>query len=843
MRKNIIKIVTGVVTFLTALVLISIIINQGNTDMTVEMKKATFPVVYMYNESGEEINCLRGYSTEMETASLRDTITPLTQDRGLSFCVDKYSNDISELSFEVRSIDGERLVESTKIREYTDGEDKLTANINIKDLIEADTEYSFILVLKTSSGQEIHYYTRIIMDTGYHDEEKVAFVKNFHEKSFDKKAAEELTTYLESNEEGDNSTLSKVTIHSSFAQITWGDLQVTRETEPEINILDLAEQTASIEIRYMVSVPDGQNTNYYKVREFYRVRYGTERVYLLDFERTMDAIFNPNNGVFTKNKIVLGITQDDIEMKECEGGNIFAFVQGNSLYSYNLADNKFARLFAFYDEENADTRTLYDAHAIKILSVDEAGNVRFMVYGYMNRGNHEGGVGVQIYYYDSGLNTIEEEVYVPYHKSYAMLEADISQLSYVNNSSGFYLIMGGSIYKVNLDDKTCQIVTEDLGVDGYRVSESNRMAVWQEGGDIYNCNSMIMMNFNTGDTVKIDAGDTKVVMPLGFMGEDLVYGVAYQTDVVTDGSGGVIFPMFSVVIQDEKGQVKKEYHEDGTYILGARIQDNQINLTRVTRNPETLAFIQLNDDQIVSSEVGDAGKNTIDTVTTKEFEKIVQIVVKKEMDTKSMKYLTPKEVLYEGGREISMERKEDVRYQYYVYGKNGIESISADPGSAISVADEISGVVVNEKGDYVWRKGNRSVKNQIMKITAAAVTEQSQTTAVCLDSILKYEGVTMDTAGLLAAGETVQSVLSKTMPEARILDLTGCSLDSVLYYVNRDLPVLAVLNDGNAVLIVGYNELNAVIMDPATGTIYKKGIKDSEAWFSENGNRFITYIR
>ena len=194
MRKNIIKIVTGVVTFLTALVLISIIINQGNTDMTVEMKKATFPVVYMYNESGEEINCLRGYSTEMETASLRDTITPLTQDRGLSFCVDKYSNDISELSFEVRSIDGERLVESTKIREYTDGEDKLTANINIKDLIEADTEYSFILVLKTSSGQEIHYYTRIIMDTGYHDEEKVAFVKNFHEKSFDKKAAEELTT-------------------------------------------------------------------------------------------------------------------------------------------------------------------------------------------------------------------------------------------------------------------------------------------------------------------------------------------------------------------------------------------------------------------------------------------------------------------------------------------------------------------------------------------------------------------------------------------------------------------------------------------------------------------------
>jgi hypothetical protein len=77
----------------------------------------------------------------------------------------------------------------------------------------------------------------------------------------------------------------------------------------------------------------------------------------------------------------------------------------------------------------------------------------------------------------------------------------------------------------------------------------------------------------------------------------------------------------------------------------------------------------------------------------------------------------------------------------------------------------------------------------------------------------------------------------------QVLDLSGSSLDAVLYYVNMDIPVLATLQDGNAVLIVGFNELNIVVMDPLTGTVYKKGMNDSMQWLLENGNHFITYVR
>ena len=47
-------------------------------------------------------------------------------------------------------------------------------------------------------------------------------------------------------------------------------------------------------------------------------------------------------------------------------------------------------------------------HDIKILNVDETENVRFMVYGYMNRGMHEGSIGVQVCEYNGMLNTVEE---------------------------------------------------------------------------------------------------------------------------------------------------------------------------------------------------------------------------------------------------------------------------------------------------------------------------------------------------------------------------------------------------------------------------------------------------
>jgi hypothetical protein len=61
--------------------------------------------------------------------------------------------------------------------------------------------------------------------------------------------------------------------------------------------------------------------------------------------------------------------------------------------------------------------------------------------------------------------------------------------------------------------------------------------------------------------------------------------------------------------------------------------------------------------------------------------------------------------------------------------------------------------------------------------------------------------------------------------------------------VNKDIPVLATLNDGSAMLVIGFNELNVVVMNPQNGSVYKIGINDATTMFAESGNSFITYIK
>ena len=89
----------------------------------------------------------------------------------------------------------------------------------------------------------------------------------------------------------------------------------------------------------------------------------------------------------------------------------------------------------------------------------------------------------------------------------------------------------------------------------------------------------------------------------------------------------------------------------------------------------------------------------------------------------------------------------------------------------------------------------------------------------------------------------MHSILESSLENTRILDLKGCSLDMILYYVNQDIPVLAYLEDGSAVLIIGFNEYNIVLLNPQKGVIEKAGMNDSAKWLEENGNCFITYIR
>lgn len=841
MKKAIIKgTVIGLV-FIAALLAISLIANQGNNDLTVEMGEATYPLVYM-EKDGICYNTLHGYSKAMNTAFQKDTITVLDEGRSVDARIDTYGRSVEKIRYEVRNVDGTRLIEDGEIQDYEQNGEQVRIHFSLKDLIESDTQYCLVFLLSTDGAEDIRYYTGIVWPKEYYVAEKLEFVRYFHELTFQDTPSRELSKYLESNAEGDNSTFSKVDIHSSLSQVCWGELEMEKLSEPVPSITDIDAQTARITQEYFVSTGSGSSKRTHRVKEYYRIRYTTDRVYLLEFERTMEQVLDSEKPGFVDNKLDLGVVDPETTFTESEDGNILVFENQGRLFSYNVTDNKCAVLFSFFDRENGDPRTLYNRHAIKILNVDEAGNIDFAVYGYMNRGRHEGDVGIQLYYYNATVNTLEEVIYIPYDKAADVLMCELKDFLYMNRENSLFFALDGSVYAVDLQEKAYSVLTEDVNDGALQVSKNGKMAVWQKGQDLYSCQELELMDLSSGNRLNITAAAEEYILPLGFIEEDLVYGLAERKDIYRDSAGKTVFPMYVVYIQNGAGEVLKEYRQPSTYITGCNITGNQVVLFRMERDEEG-RYSRIQDDQIMNSESESTGKNVMEVINAGVYEKQVRIVLKNKVDVKGLKVLTPKEVLFEGGRELYFEEKDSHRNRYYVYGFDGAEWIYMNPANAINTAYEMAGVVTGDRGECIFRKGSRSGRNQIMAIGAENVTEEKNSVAVCLDTILEFNGVVRNTQLQLQQGESVPQILQGALPDYQVLDLTGCSLDAVLFYVNRDIPVMALQADGSAVLITGFNELQIVIMDPISGTLYKKGIHEAADWFEQNGNYFITYYR
>ena len=840
MKKTIIRIAVCVVVFLASALIIGSIMNQGHNNMTMEMAPATLPMITM-ESGGVACNELHGNTVEMDVAYQKDCITLLGEGRQANFTVDTFGREITGISTEVRSIDGSRLIENSEVTGWKANGKSFSVSLTLKDLIDTNTQYSLTLILELEGEQKVYYYTTILWNDDVHISEILEFATDFHGKLYDKEVAKELTKYLEPNSKlTDNGTFHKVNIHSSFQQITWGSLEPVQEDAASIRLTQISGNVASLLMDFVVSTGEGKNKIYYNVEEYYRVRYTSERMYLLDYERTMTQIPDTTR-MYANDKILLGITDENVDMMESADGNTVVFSDMGQLLSYNAATNGLTVIFSFYDKDNADRRTLYDNHGIKILDVDEGGNVKFAVYGYMNRGRHEGETGIQIISYDNSLNTIEEEVYIPYSKSYAVLKDEMEQLLYQNRQQHVYFFLENGVYDVDLENRSAEQLVSIRQDDSLQVSENHEIIVWQEGDDINHSNQLNVRNLNTGEQTVIRTEDGEAIRPLGFMGEDIIYGVARESDIRTENSGQIFYPMYKVCISNSSGNNLKEYGQEGIYIVDCAIEGNQITLSRIQRS-ENGSYQEILNDQIMNNVEEEPGQNKVVTADIDIYERYVQIQTKTTIDTKTIKVLNPKEVVFEGGRELTLDAVSEVS-RYYVYNAYGVQGIYSAPGKAVKEAYDSSGVVTNDRGITVWLKGNRVSRNQIMAIKEESVTDQKNSLTVCLDNILRHAGITRNTEYDLAQGKTAIQILEENMTGVQVLDLSGCSLDAVLYYVNQDIPVLAILEDGEAVLVTGFNEFNVVIMEPSTGKLYKKGMNDATAWFAENGNHFITYMR
>ena len=425
------------------------------------------------------------------------------------------------------------------------------------------------------------------------------------------------------------------------------------------------------------------------------------------------------------------------------------------------------------------------------------------------------------------------------------MKSELGQLMYVNEGGELFLMLDGCVYGIDLNTLSVRELVTNLNVQDFAVSASNRYFAWMETeGDSQMGSSVIhVMNLSDQSTQEIAAGTGEAIKPLGFMDEDFVYGIARQSDIFEDAAGNVTFPMHQIRIVDVSTKdltVQKTYEKSGYFVSSVSIEDYTMHLNRIQYNGT--AYVPADQDMIMNRE-GD-GNKIVSIVSSNSDSKETQfeISLPETVGAKAPRLLTPRETILEQERTLTLEDKGDSR-KYYVYVKGDVVYTTDQVADAITKANENMGVVVGKDQEYIWKRSRDAIRPALSDIAVGAEDASSNSIAQCINAMLEKEGINISVSALIAGGETPKNILSNTMKDARILDLTGCSVEEVLYYVSCGNPVFAMTGSDEAVLVVGYDANNVIIFDPSTGSNFKQSLTDADEVFKEAGNVFFTYLK
>ena len=265
MKKGLIKATVLTIIFVLTLVISGKITNKNQLDLTTEMEAATLPVIVLYNED-EQINELHGYKMQMNATGMRDTITPLSSSREVPLQIRTYGYRIDGISYEIRSIDGERLISDGNITSFKENDGQIRTSVPVQSLLEQSREYILTLKLR-QDDTTCYYYTRIADARDCYVAESVKFAQQISDTTFSESSGE-LSTYWEPNASGDNSTLHKVTINSSLMQAGWADFKCDRLTMPIPSVKEMNSSYNVIVLNYVVTSNETNGElEYYNVEE------------------------------------------------------------------------------------------------------------------------------------------------------------------------------------------------------------------------------------------------------------------------------------------------------------------------------------------------------------------------------------------------------------------------------------------------------------------------------------------------------------------------------------------------------------------------------------------------
>ena len=833
--------------FIATILVVNRIDNRGVEEVSVEMEQATLPIVYVRYDD-KFINTLHGYTGKVDTTYFRDTITPMYFAQTIDLWVDQSGNAYSDYEYELRSQYQGDLIENGDVTElsHADGYDKVSITFRTK--LEELQEY--VMVLKMMSGEDtvVRYYTRVVVENDFHAEELLDFVSRFNDAIFDKEEAQKvISKSIEPNEDGNNEYLSEVNIHSSFETITFAGLEPVRLTKPVASIKEIDDSYAIIQLKYLISVVEKKVTENFYVTEDYRVRYvDSSNVYLLDYNRTQEALFVTDNIDTANNTFKIGIiNQGDFQFMTSSKEKKVAFTQARQLWYYDYNGGTITNVYGFCQADNyTDSRVTYDANNIKILDIKDNGDITFAVYGYMNRGKHEGNVGISVYQFTAEKDRMQEVLFIENNKPYDILQEDMETLMYLNHDGEFYYFDNDCIVKVNTKTKQSEIFIEDVLNEHLAVSDDNHLVGYPNQLLPENVDMVTVLNLDTKESKEIVANEGERLEAIGFVDTDLILGRVREGDIEVALDKTVTCPISTIDIINEDEQVVKTYGSTGVYIIGATVKNGVVYLERVRKingvfEPTTQDFITYKDQE--SNDKINTGYKYTDNA----YNQLYMIFPNYIYVAERPKLMITRETVNEEDTTVKITF-DHTNKKFYAYGQGKYRTDYLNLNQAVRVAYENAGVVLDENGVIVWRKISVKDYHTVAdKITVYTVSEIENTLAACIYMMGVYEEKNPDFSALkedIAEEKAIEEVILSYVGRQGT-DITGCDFENGLYYLCKDAPVITRFADGTYVLVTSYNGERIRYINPLKEEDIVEPRNEFEAKVKDSGNVFISYVR
>lgn len=642
----------------------------------------------------EKISEIDGYIMEMKEQYIRDTIIPIAPGRQVSFEITANDNKIKNISYEIESVGDNRLIDSGDISDWTEEEENISFQYNASAIMNVGAEYILKINITTDKHENVYYYTRAMITDQEFVTDQIKFAKDFSNKTFDENKASELAAFIEPNTSLTNDNLGKITIQSSYAMLTWGSLQPEKIGDTEIIakefcIKDTGE-AGTYTMYYQI-----QSANSEKVKEIYNVAETITvwtcagKQYVLAYDREVNQVWEAAENNIGNAFIDLGIQNiTSMEHSESDNQQFLAYAINGDVYVMDILEKSIQPVYKLGAE---DADQLYKTRA-KIISVDDNGNVDYMIYGYSPSDVHAGKNGISILEYTNKTNESIEKAFIPCAVPASVLEMQLSQLCYVGDGT-LYIMLDNIIYYVNLETKEWGTLAAHLAQGACVISDDGTIIAYNTSGGEYDTESITVVNLTDGKKSVIEAGEGKAITVCGYTGNNLVYGLGDESEI----RNYKFFPMDQLKIVDNELQEIKSYEKKGVYITGVEITDTIINIKRWKKGKA------IDDDQLLDN------TETKTTIASSSYyndslkQKELAISFTNNLDASlALTVGEAGKISFLRDVEVNSKFEESTDTEYYVYGYGKLQGIYTNKNQAVKAARDVYGLVADEKGQKVW---------------------------------------------------------------------------------------------------------------------------------------------